>query len=111
VALFVAAVAVGVILAAVLRTPAFLPAGIVAGVYLLSSIKVADQWEKVAVLRLGRYIGLRGPGIFHVFPVVDRLSRYVDQRVRVATVTAETTLTRDTVPVSVDAVVFWMVWS
>jgi regulator of protease activity HflC (stomatin/prohibitin superfamily) len=85
--------------------------GVLIGVYLLCSIKVADQWEKVAVLRLGRYIGLRGPGIFHVIPIVDTLSRYVDQRVRVASVTAESTLTRDTVPVNVDAIVFWMVWN
>jgi regulator of protease activity HflC (stomatin/prohibitin superfamily) len=72
---------------------------------------VADQWERVAVLRLGRYLGLRGPGIFHVIPVVDRLSRFVDQRTRVASVTAESTLTRDTVPVNVDAIVFWLVWN
>src|SRR5689334_656896 len=81
------------------------------GIYLLFAIKVADQWEKVAVLRLGRYVGLRGPGLFHVFPIADRLSRFVDQRVRVASVTAESTLTRDTVPVNVDAIVFWMVWN
>jgi regulator of protease activity HflC (stomatin/prohibitin superfamily) len=111
VALFVAAIAAGAALTAIFHSPVPLLAGILAGIYLLASVKVADQWEKVAVLRLGRYIGLRGPGLFHVFPLVDRLSRYVDQRVRVATVTAETTLTRDTVPVSVDAVVFWMVWS
>jgi regulator of protease activity HflC (stomatin/prohibitin superfamily) len=85
--------------------------GFVVGVYLLLSIKVADQWEKVAVLRLGRYIGLRGPGVFHIFPIIDTLSRYVDQRVRVASVTAESTLTRDTVPVNVDAIVFWLVWN
>src|SRR5262249_55513408 len=85
--------------------------GLLIGFYLLFSIKVADQWEKVAVLRLGRYIGLRGPGIFHVIPIVDTLSRYVDQRVRVASVTAESTLTRDTVPVNVDAIVFWLVWN
>jgi regulator of protease activity HflC (stomatin/prohibitin superfamily) len=78
---------------------------------LLFAIKVADQWEKVAVLRFGRYVGLRGPGLFHVFPIVDRLSRFVDQRIRVASVTAESTLTRDTVPVNVDAIVFWMVWN
>jgi regulator of protease activity HflC (stomatin/prohibitin superfamily) len=78
---------------------------------LLFSIKVADQWEKVAVLRLGRYIGLRGPGVFHVIPVVDTLSWFVDKRVRVANVTAESTLTRDTVPVNVDAIVFWLVWN
>ena len=85
--------------------------GILAGLYCMFSIKVADQWEKVAVLRLGRYAGLRGPGIFHIIPVVDVLSRYVDQRVRVASVTAESALTRDTVPVNVDAILFWVVWN
>ncbi len=85
--------------------------GLVAGIYLLFAIKVADQWEKVAVLRLGRFVGLRGPGWFHIIPIVDRLSRFVDQRVRTASVTAESTLTRDTVPVNVDAIVFWMVWN
>jgi regulator of protease activity HflC (stomatin/prohibitin superfamily) len=94
-----------------LENRAPLVAGVLVGLYLLFSIKVADQWEKVAVLRLGRYIGLRGPGIFHLIPVVDRLSRYVDQRVRVASVTAESTLTRDTLPVNVDAIVFWLVWN
>jgi regulator of protease activity HflC (stomatin/prohibitin superfamily) len=81
------------------------------GLYLLFAIRQADQWEKVAVLRFGKYIGLRGPGLFHMIPVVDSLSRYVDQRVRVANVSAESTLTRDTVPVNVDAIVFWMVWN
>jgi regulator of protease activity HflC (stomatin/prohibitin superfamily) len=65
----------------------------------------------VAVLRLGKYIGLRGPGLFLIIPVVDTMSRFVDQRVRVANVTAESTLTRDTVPVNVDAIVFWLVWN
>ncbi len=92
-----------------LRSPFY--AGALVGVYLLFSIKVADQWEKVAVLRMGRYAGLRGPGLFHVIPIVETLSRYVDQRVRVASVTAESTLTRDTVPVNVDAIVFWLVWN
>ena len=86
-------------------------AGALAGLYFLYAIRVADQWEKVAVLRFGKYTGLRGPGIFHIVPIVDRLSRYVDQRVRVASVSAESTLTRDTVPVNVDAIVFWMVWN
>ena len=84
---------------------------LVAGVYLLVALKVVRQWEKVALLRFGRYRGLRGPGLFAIVPVVDTLSRYVDQRVRVATVTAESTLTRDTVPVSVDANIFWLVWN
>ena len=69
------------------------------------------QWEKVAVLRLGRYVGLRGPGLCHIIPIFETLSPYVDQRVRVASVSAESTLTRDTVPVNVDAIVFWMVWN
>jgi regulator of protease activity HflC (stomatin/prohibitin superfamily) len=64
-----------------------------------------------AVLRLGRFTGLRGPGAFHIIPIVDTLSRYVDQRVRVTSVSAESTLTRDTVPTNVDAIVFWVVWN
>jgi regulator of protease activity HflC (stomatin/prohibitin superfamily) len=104
-------VAIGLGLTTVLGNRAPFIAGLLIGIYLLFSIKIADQWEKVAVLRLGRYIGLRGPGLFHVIPIVDTLSRYVDQRVRVASVTAESTLTRDTVPVNVDAIVFWLVWN
>ena len=91
------------------------PVGIIvfglAGLYLLFAIRVAQQWEKVAVLRLGRYRGLRGPGLFHVIPIVDSVSAYVDQRVRVTSVRAETALTRDTVPVNVDAIIFWLVWN
>ena len=85
--------------------------GALVGAYFLFAIKIVRQWEKVAVLRLGRYIGLRGPGICHIIPVLETLSPYVDQRVRVASVSAESTLTRDTVPVNVDAIVFWMVWN
>jgi regulator of protease activity HflC (stomatin/prohibitin superfamily) len=111
VALCVLSLAGGIGLASVAgnRWPFF--AGAFVGVFLLLSVKVADQWEKVAVLRLGRYLGLRGPGMFFIIPIVDTLSRFVDQRVRVASVTAESTLTRDTVPVNVDAIVFWMVWN
>jgi regulator of protease activity HflC (stomatin/prohibitin superfamily) len=69
------------------------------------------QWEKAIKLRFGRYVGLLGPGIFLIVPVIETLSQIVDQRVRVANVSAETTLTRDTVPVNVDAIVFWMVWN
>jgi regulator of protease activity HflC (stomatin/prohibitin superfamily) len=85
--------------------------GVLLGIYLLLAIKVVDQWEKVAVLRFGRYRGLRGPGMFLIIPVLETLSRYVDQRVRVTTVSAESTLTRDTVPVNVDAIIFWLVWN
>jgi regulator of protease activity HflC (stomatin/prohibitin superfamily) len=93
-----------------LHSPAPLLAAIAVGVYLMFSIKVVRQWQRVAILRFGRYRGLRGPGIFLIVPVMDTLSRFVDQRVRVATVTAEYTLTRDTVPVNVDAILFWLVW-
>ncbi len=86
-------------------------AGAVAGVYLLFAIKVVRQWEKGVKLRLGRYVGLTGPGMFLIVPVIETLNLFVDQRVRVASVTAESTLTRDTVPVNVDAIVFWMVWN
>ena len=110
-ALLVACLAIGAALTAVLRTPAGVIVGAAAGIYFVFAIKVADQWEKFAVLRFGRYIGLRGPGLFHIIPIVDTVSRTVDQRVRVANVSAESTLTRDTVPVNVDAIVFWMVWN
>src|ERR1700678_1585152 len=86
-------------------------AGALIGLYLLFAIRVVRQWEKVAVLRFGRYIGLREPGLFLMIPVVDTLSPVVDQRVRVTSVSAESTLTRDTVPVNVDAIVFWVVWN
>ncbi len=85
--------------------------GALVGLYFLFAIKVVRQWEKVAVLRLGKYVGLRGPGLCHIVPIIETLSPYVDQRVRVASVSAESTLTRDTVPVNVDAIVFWMVWN
>jgi regulator of protease activity HflC (stomatin/prohibitin superfamily) len=111
VALLVISLAAGVGLSALLHNNAPTVVFGLVGIYLLYAIRKADQWEKVAVLRFGKYIGLRGPGMFHVIPVVDTLSRYVDQRVRVTNVSAESTLTRDTVPVNVDAIVFWMVWN
>src|SRR5205085_7845606 len=111
VALFVIALAIGVGLEAWTGSPAPLVGMALIGVYFLFAIRVADQWERVAVLRFGKYIGLKGPGIFHLIPIVDTISRYLDQRVRVANVSAESTLTRDTVPVNVDAIVFWMVWN
>jgi hypothetical protein len=110
-ALFVISTGVGLAIAAATGMSGFAIGGAVIGVYFLFAIRVADQWQKTAVLRLGRYTGLRGPGIYHVIPIVDTVSRSVDQRVRVANVSAESTLTRDTVPVNVDAIVFWMVWN
>ena len=111
VALLVVSIAAGFAATALTQMPALLFAGIAIGIYFLFAIRKADQWEKIAVLRFGRYIGLRGPGIFHIIPIVDTLSVAVDQRIRVASVSAESTLTRDTVPVNVDAIVFWMVWN
>jgi len=90
--------------------PAVILPGMLLGLYCLFAIKVADQWQKAVVLRFGRFVGMRGPGIFFIVPVVDSVSAYVDQRVRVTSVSAETALTRDTVPVNVDAIVFWVVW-
>jgi regulator of protease activity HflC (stomatin/prohibitin superfamily) len=110
-ALCVLSIAAGVALTVLFDQPRFLAAAAFVGAYLLFSIKVAKQWEKTAVLRLGRYAGLRGPGVFHVIPIVETLTNYVDQRIRVTDVSAESTLTRDTVPVNVDAIVFWVVWN
>ena len=88
------------------RRPLSAIAGIIIGVYLLKAINVVRQWEKAVKLRVGHYVGLCGPGSFFIMPVFETLNQYVDQRVRVASVTAESTLTRDTVPVNVDAIVF-----
>jgi regulator of protease activity HflC (stomatin/prohibitin superfamily) len=111
VTLFVVFAGAGAALSALIQNRAPLIVGGLIGVYLLFAIKVVQQWEKVALMRLGRYVGLRGPGWFHVIPVFETISTYIDQRVRVHSVTAESTLTRDTVPVNVDAIVFWMVWN
>jgi len=110
-ALFAGFLIAGGLLTALTSRVAPVIVGAVVGIYLLFAIRVADQWEKVVVLRLGRYRGLRGPGWFHVIPIVDTVSEYVDQRIRVTDVRAETALTRDTVPVNVDAIVFWVVWN
>jgi regulator of protease activity HflC (stomatin/prohibitin superfamily) len=107
---FVISLVAGLAAGKLLRSPIPLLVAIAIGIYLMFSIKIVQQWQRVAILRFGRYRGLRGPGMFLIVPVMDTLSRFVDQRVRVATVTAESTLTRDTVPVNVDAIVFWMVW-
>lgn len=80
------------------------------GTIFLFAIKVARQWEKAIVLRLGKFHGLRGPGMFWVIPILDSVSSWIDQRVLVTPFSAEKTLTRDTVPVNVDAVLFWVVW-
>jgi regulator of protease activity HflC (stomatin/prohibitin superfamily) len=109
--LFVVSIVIGLAISQAVHNSAPAIFGALVGLYFLFAIKVVRQWEKVAVLRLGRYVGLRGPGLCHIIPIVETLSPYVDQRVRVASVSAESTLTRDTVPVNVDAIVFWMVWN
>jgi len=88
---------------------ALVTAVVVAGL-LSPCLQMAYQWEKGVVLRFGKFRGLKGPGLFTVFPVIDKVANYVDQRIRVTDFTAETTLTKDTVPVNVDAIAFWMVW-
>jgi regulator of protease activity HflC (stomatin/prohibitin superfamily) len=85
-------------------------AGSLIGLALMLSPRVAKQWERAVVLRLGRYVGLRGPGIFWIVPFVDSVTKWIDQRVITTSFAAEETLTSDTVPVNVDAVLFWLVY-
>ncbi len=89
---------------------AVLTAFILLGTLLLYGIKIANQWEKVIILRFGRFHKLAGPGLFWVMPIVDSIANWIDHRVMVTPFSAEKTLTKDTVPVNVDAVLFWMVW-
>jgi regulator of protease activity HflC (stomatin/prohibitin superfamily) len=84
--------------------------GVILSILIASSIHIADQWEKAVVLRMGKFTGLKGPGFFLIIPIIDRVVNYIDQRVRVTSIKAEETLTKDTVPVNVDAVVYWTVW-
>jgi regulator of protease activity HflC (stomatin/prohibitin superfamily) len=103
------ALAGGLLLAGVIA-PAAAIVGAVVGLLLGSSLKFTDQWEKAVVLRLGRYQGLRGPGFFAVIPVIDRVGYHIDQRIRTTAFGAESCLTKDTVPVDVDAIAFWVVY-
>jgi len=89
--------------------PVPLIVGIIIGVILMQSPKSAQQWERGVVLRLGKFAGLRGPGLFWVVPFVDSVNSWIDQRTITTSFAAEQTLTSDTVPVNVDAVLFWMV--
>jgi regulator of protease activity HflC (stomatin/prohibitin superfamily) len=99
----------GIIITAATQNPAYLFLGVIAGLVLAQSPKIAKQWERGIVLRLGRYTGLRGPGLFWITPFIETVSSYIDQRVVTTSFAAEETLTSDTVPVNVDAVLFWMV--
>jgi len=82
----------------------------IASIFIASAIHVANQWEKAVVLRMGKFTGLKGPGLFMIIPILDKIDKYIDQRVRVTDFKADQTLTKDTVPVNVDAVVYWTVW-
>jgi regulator of protease activity HflC (stomatin/prohibitin superfamily) len=85
-------------------------AAVVAALGILLSLRVALQWDRAVVLRLGRFHSLKGPGIFFLVPFLDRVARYVDMRIRATEFFSERTLTKDTVPVNVDAICFWLVW-
>ncbi|HVN14236.1 MAG TPA: slipin family protein [Anaerolineales bacterium] len=80
------------------------------GIYILFALKVAAQWEKAVVLRLGKFYKLAGPGMFWIIPIIDNIPSWIDHRVMVTPFAAQKTLTKDTVPVDVDAVLFWVVW-
>lgn len=83
---------------------------ILLALYILFAVKVASQWEKAVVLHFGKFHSLRGPGMFSIVPIVDSVANWIDHRVSVTPFSAEKTLTKDTVPVDVDAVLFWLVW-
>jgi regulator of protease activity HflC (stomatin/prohibitin superfamily) len=107
--IFLVSIVVGVALTAGAQNPGWLVVSVLVGLFLSQSPKIAKQWERAVVLRLGKYTGLRGPGLFWITPFVETISIYIDQRVVTTSFAAEETLTSDTVPVNVDAVLFWMV--
>jgi regulator of protease activity HflC (stomatin/prohibitin superfamily) len=103
-------IGVGAAIAVSQQNPAGIILGVFVGLVLMLSPRIARQWERAIVLRLGKYKGLRGPGLFWVIPLIDTVSSWIDQRVITTNFNAEETLTSDTVPVNVDAVLFWMVY-
>src|SRR5438270_956079 len=107
--MMIASIAIGGVVAASVGNPIPVVIAALVGFVLMQSPKIAQQWERGVVLRLGRFIGLRGPGLFWVVPFVDSVTTWIDQRTITTSFAAEQTLTSDTVPVNVDAVLFWMV--
>ena len=99
----------GAVAGYLLASPPVVVAFVLVGLLVSRSPQIAQQWERMVVLRLGRFVGLRGPGLFWIIPFIDVVARRVDQRVITTSFAAEQTLTSDTVPVNVDAVLFWMV--
>lgn len=106
---FLGSIAISLAVLFLTGNPLIMPIGVVLGSLFAQSPKIADQWERAVVLRLGNYIGLRGPGLFWIVPLIDRVAFFIDQRVITTSFAAEQTLTADTVPVNVDAVLFWRV--
>jgi regulator of protease activity HflC (stomatin/prohibitin superfamily) len=107
--IFIVFIVGGITITAATQNPFWLFVGVITGVLLSQSPKIAKQWERAVVLRLGKYTGLHGPGLFWITPFIETVSIYIDQRVVTTSFAAEETLTSDTVPVNVDAVLFWMV--
>jgi regulator of protease activity HflC (stomatin/prohibitin superfamily) len=91
-------------------TPVWIIGWVLVGLYFMFGLKVASQWEKAVVLRLGKFHKLAGPGAFWLIPIIDSVPNWIDHRVMVTPFSAEKTLTKDTVPVDVDAVLFWVIW-
>lgn len=110
IALFIFIFGLGSIIGVLLNIPVIIIGSLIVAALALTAIKVSRQWEKAVVLRLGKFLKLSGPGLFFIIPVIDSVSSWVDQRIIATTFNAEQTLTKDTVPVDVDAVLFWMVW-
>ena len=108
-AILLAAAAAAWVLYAATANLASAGAALLLGIVLMPAPRIAQQWERAVVLRFGRFVGLRGPGLFWIMPFVDRVSTWIDQRTITTSFAAEQTLTSDTVPVNVDAVLFWMV--
>jgi regulator of protease activity HflC (stomatin/prohibitin superfamily) len=106
---FIVIAGLGIVLTAATGSPTWVAGAAVIGVIAALSPRVAQQWERAVVLRLGRFVGLRGPGLFWIVPFVDVVARSIDQRMITTAFAAEQTLTMDTVPVNVDAVLFWVV--
>jgi regulator of protease activity HflC (stomatin/prohibitin superfamily) len=107
---FLAPTLLGVLTSLLMANPIGAIVGVLLGLLAAQAPKVANQWERAVVLRLGRYQGLKGPGLFWVIPLIDKIPTWVDQRIITTNFAAEQTLTSDTVPVNVDAVLFWLVY-
>jgi regulator of protease activity HflC (stomatin/prohibitin superfamily) len=107
---FISPLVLGLLASLLLWNPIGIIVGFILGLLAAQAPKIAKQWESAVVLRLGRYMGLRGPGLFWIIPFVDTIPAWIDQRVITTSFAAEETLTSDTVPVNVDAVLFWMVY-